>query len=45
MFTTKEIGNDKDILFTFNLIEPSGYMINIILTNVSNQTITKNKLF
>ena len=26
----KDYGNDTDILCTFNLIEPPGYMINII---------------
>ena len=32
-------GNDTDILYTFNIIEPRGYVINIIPTNVSYQKI------
>ena len=32
-------GNDTDILYTFNLIEPPGYLINIIPTNVPYQKI------
>ena len=30
----KDNGNDTDILYTFNLMEPPGYMINIIPNNI-----------
>ena len=37
-------GNDTDILYTFNLIEPPGYMINIIPNNVLYQNVTKDRI-
>ena len=36
--------NDTDILYTFNLIEPPNYMINIIPNNILYQNVTKDKL-
>ena len=30
----KDNGKDTDILYTFNLTEPPGYLINIIPTNI-----------
>ena len=38
----KDSGNDTDILYIFNLIEPPGYMINIIPNNVLYQNVTKD---
>ena len=37
----KDNDNDTDILYTFNLIEPPGYMINILPNNVLYQNVTK----
>ena len=37
-------GNNTDILYTFNLTEPPGYLINIIPTNISYQNITKDRI-
>ena len=37
----KDNGNDTDILYTFNITEPPGYMINIIPNNVLYQNVTK----
>ena len=36
----KDNGKDTDILYTFNLTEPSGYLINIIPTNILYQNKT-----
>ena len=38
----KDNGKDTDILYTFNLTEPPGYLINIIPTNILFQTVTKD---
>ena len=38
----KDNGNDTDILYTFNLVEPPGYMINIIPNDVLYQKVTKD---
>ena len=40
----KDNGNDTDILYTFNLIEPPGYMINIIPNNVLYQNVTEDRI-
>ena len=40
----KANGNNTDILFTFTLTEPSGYLINIIPTNILYQNVTKDRL-
>ena len=37
----KDNGKDTDILYTFNLTEPPGYLINIIPTNILYQNVTK----
>ena len=36
-------GNKTDILYTFNLIEPPCYMMNIIPNNILYQNVTKEK--
>ena len=36
----KDNGKDTDILYTFNLTEPPGYLINIIPTNILYQNVT-----
>ena len=38
----KDNGKDTDILYTFNLTEPPGYLINIIPTNILYQNVTKD---
>ena len=38
----KDNGNKKDILYTFILTEPPGYLINIIPTNIY-QNVTKDR--
>ena len=40
----KDNGKDTDILYTFNLIEPPGYLINIIPTNILYQNVTKDRI-
>ena len=40
----KDNGNNTDILYTFNLTEPPGYLINIIPTNILYQNITKDRI-
>ena len=40
----KDNGNDTDLLYTFNLIQPPGYMINIIPKNVLYQIVTKDRI-
>ena len=40
----KDNGKDTDILYTFNLTEPPGYLINIIPTNVLYQNVTKDRI-
>ena len=37
-------GNNKDILYTFTLTEPPGYLINIIPTNILYQNATKDRI-
>ena len=37
----KDNGKDTDILYTFNLTEPPGYLINIIPTNILYQNLLK----
>ena len=37
----KDNGNSIDILYTFTLTEPPGYIINIIPTNIFYQNVTK----
>ena len=39
----KDIGNNTDILYTFTLTEPPGYLINITPTNILYQNVTKNR--
>ena len=40
----KDSGNNTDILYTFNLTEPSGYLINIIPNNILYQNVTKDRI-
>ena len=40
----KDNGKDTDILYTFNLTEPPGNLINIIPTNILYQIITKDRI-
>ena len=40
----KDNGKDTDIFDTFNLAEPSGYLINIIPTNILYQNVTKDRI-
>ena len=40
----KNNGKDTDILYTFNLTEPTGYLINIIPTNILYQNVTKDRI-
>ena len=40
----KDNGKDTDILHTFNLREPTGYLINIIPTNILYQNVTKDRI-
>ena len=37
-------GKDTDKLYTFNLTEPPGYLINIIPTNILYQNVTKDRI-
>ena len=39
----KDNGKDTDILYTFTLTEPPGYLINIIPTNILYQNVTKER--
>ena len=39
----KDNGNSTDILNTFTLTEPPGYLINIIATNILYQNVTKDR--
>ena len=40
----KDNGNNTDILYTFTLTEPLGYMINIIPTNILYQNVTNDRV-
>ena len=40
----KDNGKDTDILYTFNLTEPPGYLINIMPTNILYQNVTKDRI-
>ena len=40
----KNNGNNADILYTFTLTEPPGYLINIIPTNMLYQNLTKDRI-
>ena len=40
----KDNGEDRDILYTFNLTEPPGYLIKIIPTNILYQNVTKDRI-
>ena len=40
----KDNGNNTDILYTFFLTEPTGYLINIIPTNILDQYVTKDRV-
>ena len=40
----KDNGNNTDILYTFTLTEPPGYLINIIPTNILYQNVTKDRI-
>ena len=40
----KDNCNDTDILYTFNLTEPPGYLINIIPTKILYQNVTKYRI-
>ena len=41
----KDNGNNTDILYTFTLIEPPGYLINIIPTSILYQNVTKDRIY
>ena len=40
----KDNGNNTDILYTFTVTEPPGYLINIIPTNILYQNVTKDRI-
>ena len=40
----KDNGKDTDILYTFNLTEQRGYLINIIPNNILYQNLTKDRI-
>ena len=40
----KDNGNNTDILNTFTLTEPPGYLINILPTNILYQNVTKDRI-
>ena len=40
----KDNNKDFDIQCTFSLIEPTGYIIGMIPTNVLQQNVTKNRI-
>ena len=40
----KDKGKDTDILNTFDLTEPPGYLINIIPTKILYQNVTKDRI-
>ena len=40
----KDNGNNTDILYTFTLTEPPGYLINVISTNILYQNVTKDRI-
>ena len=40
----KDNGNNADMIYTFTLTEPSGYLINIIPTNILYQNVTKDRI-
>ena len=40
----KDKGKDTDIFYTFNLTEQTGYLINIIPTNILYQNVTKDRI-
>ena len=40
----KDNGNNTDIIYTFTLTEPPGYLINIIPTNILYQKVTKDRI-
>ena len=40
----KDNGINTDILYTFTLTEPPGYLINIIPTNIMYQNVTKDRI-
>ena len=40
----KNNGNSTDILYTFTLTEPPGYLINIIPTNILYQNLTMDRI-
>ena len=40
----KDNGNNTDILYTFTITEPPGYLINIIPTNILYQNVTKDRI-
>ena len=40
----KDNGNSTDILYTFTLTEPPGYLIKIIKNNILYQNVTKDRI-
>ena len=40
----KENGNNTDILYTFTLVEPPGYLINSIPNNILYQNVIKDRM-
>ena len=43
-FGVKDNGNNTDILYTFTLTEPPGYLMNNIPTNILYQIVTKDRI-
>ena len=44
IFGVKDNENNTDILYTFTLTEPPGYLINIIPTNILYQNVTRDRI-
>ena len=40
----KDDGNNTDILYTYTLTQPPGYLINIIPTNIRYQKVNKDRI-
>ena len=41
----KDNGNNTEILYTFNLTEPPGSLINVIQTNILYHNVTKDRIY
>ena len=44
LISIKDNGNNTDILYTFTLTEPPGYLINFIPTNILDQNVPKERI-